>query len=585
MPEAVRLVIWDLDETFWKGTLTEGGITEYVQAHHDAVIELARRGIMNSIVSKNDFTDVKTILQDRGIWDYFIFPSIDWLPKGPRIHALIEAVQLRPSTILFIDDNPSNLGEVKAMIPGIQVQPETFIPLMLSDALFAGKDDKDLGRLAQYKLLEKRKADEAAAGADVTVFLHDSNIRVELDFDVEKHLDRAIELINRTNQLNFTKVRLSEDIEEARKELRATLAIFSRQAAMVRVTDRYGDHGYCGFYLHNSESRHLEQFCFSCRILGMGVERWLFNKLKRPNIKVSGEVLTNIWDVEPRVAWINQTDKGENVSHTSTGSRITARGACDLGAVVHYFVATHPDSVGEYHEFRNGGFAYRVDHSTFLTHAIEGLSEEALGVAKRLGYQEKDFNSRIVAPYDGEQIILLGVSTDCHISRYRHRETGLVIPVDLGYRAWGNINDYPLDAIPEDYRAAWSDAKTEFFVKTREFLVNEFDYLGIMGEAEFKVNWSLILNHIPKTAKVFLILPSEQAPKAGHVGKNLLDVNRWARELASHQAHVSIIQTSDYISNVDTDGTDVLHWNRTVYYGMYRDIMSRVEEPPERLAS
>jgi hypothetical protein len=25
--EPVRLVIWDLDETFWKGTLTEGGIT------------------------------------------------------------------------------------------------------------------------------------------------------------------------------------------------------------------------------------------------------------------------------------------------------------------------------------------------------------------------------------------------------------------------------------------------------------------------------------------------------------------------------------------------------------------------------
>ena len=30
--EKVRLVIWDLDETFWRGTLTEGGI-EYVQAH------------------------------------------------------------------------------------------------------------------------------------------------------------------------------------------------------------------------------------------------------------------------------------------------------------------------------------------------------------------------------------------------------------------------------------------------------------------------------------------------------------------------------------------------------------------------
>jgi predicted enzyme involved in methoxymalonyl-ACP biosynthesis len=68
MSEAVRLVIWDLDETFWKGTLTEGGIT-YLQKHHDIVIELARRGIMSSICSKNDFEPIKRVLQDRGIWD------------------------------------------------------------------------------------------------------------------------------------------------------------------------------------------------------------------------------------------------------------------------------------------------------------------------------------------------------------------------------------------------------------------------------------------------------------------------------------------------------------------------------------
>ena len=46
--EAIRLVIWDLDETFWDGTLTEGGIA-YRRDHHDLVVELARRGIMSSI--------------------------------------------------------------------------------------------------------------------------------------------------------------------------------------------------------------------------------------------------------------------------------------------------------------------------------------------------------------------------------------------------------------------------------------------------------------------------------------------------------------------------------------------------------
>ena len=80
MPEAVRLVIWDLDETFWKGTLDEGGIKEYVQAHHDVVVELARRGIVSSICSKNDADAVRAILQEKGIWEYSSFRA----SIGPR---------------------------------------------------------------------------------------------------------------------------------------------------------------------------------------------------------------------------------------------------------------------------------------------------------------------------------------------------------------------------------------------------------------------------------------------------------------------------------------------------------------------
>jgi tetratricopeptide (TPR) repeat protein len=89
--EAVRLVIWDLDETFWRGTLTEGGI-DYTGDNHEIVVELARRGIMSSICSKNDHAAVQAILEERGLWDYFIFPSISWDAKGPRISALIESV-------------------------------------------------------------------------------------------------------------------------------------------------------------------------------------------------------------------------------------------------------------------------------------------------------------------------------------------------------------------------------------------------------------------------------------------------------------------------------------------------------------
>src|SRR5579862_7482739 len=192
--EPVRLVIWDLDETFWKGTLTEGGISEYVQAHHDTVIELARRGIMSSICSRNNPDEVLPILREKSILDYFIFPSISWESKGARLAALVEAVQLRPTTVMFVDDNPSNLAEAVDRVPGIQVEGADFIGRMLNDPRFRGKDDSGLKRLAQYKLLEARKRDERRHSGDNSEFLRACDIRVYIEHDVFSHLDRAVEL-------------------------------------------------------------------------------------------------------------------------------------------------------------------------------------------------------------------------------------------------------------------------------------------------------------------------------------------------------------------------------------------------------
>jgi HAD superfamily phosphatase (TIGR01681 family) len=210
MSEAVRLVIWDLDDTFWRGTLSEGGI-RVVPENKEIVIELARRGIISSICSKNDFETVKPLLIEQQIWDYFVMPSISWAAKGPRVRALIDAVGLRPATVLFVDDNPSNLEEVRSFVPNIQLAHAHVISAILTDPLFKGKDDKGLTRLQQYKLMERRHQ-EMTETADTTAFLRSSAIRVVIDHDVEGNIERAIELINRTNQLNFTKWRLSEDI-------------------------------------------------------------------------------------------------------------------------------------------------------------------------------------------------------------------------------------------------------------------------------------------------------------------------------------------------------------------------------------
>jgi FkbH-like protein len=288
--------VWDLDETFWQGTLTEGGYI-YIDANHTIVVELARRGIVSAICSKNDFSTIKAALEERGLWDFFVFPSIDWTPKPPRIAAMIEQMGLRPATVLFIDDNPQNLHQALDLISDINVAPPAIIPFLLHHPQLRGKDDSELTRLRQYKVLEGKTSDRMSAGSDDTAFLRKSDIRVYIDYDYESNIDRIIELVNRTNQLNFTKERLPEDPVAAKEILLPFLRHMGTTSGLVRVSDIYGDYGYVGFFAMVNvvnDFYRLRHFCFSCRILHMYVEHFVYNFLGRPALEIQGEVLSDI---------------------------------------------------------------------------------------------------------------------------------------------------------------------------------------------------------------------------------------------------------------------------------------------------
>ena len=49
----VRVVFWDLDETFWRGTLDDAGPLPQ-PVHSETVEALASRGVVSSICSRND---------------------------------------------------------------------------------------------------------------------------------------------------------------------------------------------------------------------------------------------------------------------------------------------------------------------------------------------------------------------------------------------------------------------------------------------------------------------------------------------------------------------------------------------------
>ena len=586
--EAVRLVIWDLDETFWRGTLSEGGITEYIEAHHDIVIELARRGIMSSICSKNDFATIQQILNDKGLWDYFIFPSINWSPKGPRIAELVEAVQLRASTILFIDDNPSNRAEALAAVPELQVADEANIPEILESPLFRGKDDRNLTRLGQYKLLEKRKADQACAGGNSIDFLRKSNIRVQIEAEIEPYLDRAIELIARTNQLNFTKTDLPDNHESARAELLTALRTYWYQAGLVRVFDNYGDYGFCGFFLktaaQGSGSGKLIHYCFSCRILGMGVETWLYDKLGRPALRVQGEVLTDPTEETP-VDWIELATK-EDVSPAGAGlsaepRRIPAvrlRGGCETDALAHYF-SLGTNSCQREGSVNRGQLFVHKDCSHHLSAALSELEPSFAEAIAALGFSAADFKSEFFAPAEPGTLLVYCGWGDIEAPVYRHRATGRNVtvkihgfPGDLARESSNEINSRILGK-------GLNDEASSQIRQIIRILKDEFQYHGKLTESEIKIQLKAIFDAIPSGCRLIALAADEYYKHEEKLTARARAIayNRWLREAADRYDNVSVIGIRECIQDeAEHQATD--HFDRIVYYRLARGLLHKYYE-------
>ncbi|MFA6118234.1 MAG: hypothetical protein WC729_29885 [Sphingomonas sp.] len=324
----VKLVVWDLDDTFWQGTLSEEPITP-IQNNIDLVIALAHRGIVSSICSKNEKSSVESELGRMGVWEYFVLPSISFASKGRSIRNVIDALQLRPENVVLIDDNPSVLAEAAFTCPGIMcLDNPSRLAAQMDCTHLQGSADSDLTRLSHYRLLAARYDSKLNSDEGDEEFLRQSEIRIDIDYEVESHFDRIIELINRSNQLNYTKIRIVTD--EDKDAFHQSLDAFGFKAGIVRAWDKYGDYGVVGFFMTLATLREykLEHFVFSCRIMNMGIEQFVYDFLNRPTIDVVPPVATPI-DKYPAVDWIEIGASHEIVSKLRQ-QRIVLIGGCDM---------------------------------------------------------------------------------------------------------------------------------------------------------------------------------------------------------------------------------------------------------------
>jgi FkbH-like protein len=581
--ENIRLVIWDLDQTFWRGTLTEGEVA-WVDEHENIVKALAARGIVSSICSKNDFDPVMAILKSRNLDSYFIFPSIDWSPKGNRVKAIIENAQLRAETVLFLDDNHLGRAEVAETNPGVNVASELFIPHLLSHPQLAGKDDHDLTRLAQYKSLERRKQAATGAGENADDFLRHSGIKVFIDYDLEGAIDRCIELINRTNQLNFTKQRLPPDPAEARQAFLDLIHEPRIQGGLIHCHDKYGDHGYVGLYVI-LEGRVLKHFLFSCRVLGMGLEQWLYKRLGAPYLDIVGPVLSDPKKDGRNVDWIElvaakepAAESEHTASHAKKIDHFYVLGGCVMENIGHYLQVFSEKVVHEGNA-RRDGIDIRRTHTCFLTYGEWLANEHFLTTITQLGCIKEDFENRIFQA-DEKSALVLSFWYDQICALYQHKELPIELPFLIEGVGWdADLTTLNFEDLPAEFKAA-KDASKIF-----QYFKDHFTFKGYIEAESYQKRVNLILDRINPAIPVFILdVPSQREImwRERQIQPDLLEpIQRVHRRLAEERKNVHVIDPLECVME-PSERLDWWHFDRKVYFRIFQRIMAVIsgEEAP-----
>jgi FkbH-like protein len=277
-----KVIALDCDNTLWRGVCGEEGaqgvsIDGPFRTLQQFVAAQAAAGMLLCLVSKNEEEDVFRVFDENADMvlsrERIAGHRVNWLPKSANLRSLAAELQLGLDSFIFIDDNPVECAEVRAVCPEVLtlcLPAETdAIPAFLDNVWAFDRHEvsaEDRKRADSYLQNRQRETLRHESGS-FTSFLEQLDLRIDLVPVDDENLSRVAQLSQRTNQFNNTGIRY--DTAELRHALANGLC-----AVAVSVRDRFGDYGLVGTVTYRTAENALliEGFMLSCRVLGRGVE-------------------------------------------------------------------------------------------------------------------------------------------------------------------------------------------------------------------------------------------------------------------------------------------------------------------------
>lgn len=294
----IKAIAIDADNTLWGGIVGEDGVEgiaidqnypgiAYHRFQQD-LLALRQSGIVLILLSKNDEEAVLEVFEKRSMplsLSDFVATAVNWNAKSDNLKAILEELNLSTSGIIFLDDSPSEIEQMRQMlgIPSFAMNPQN--PLENSALLRSivslksvRLTQEDLQKTALYQEEKARTALEAKTTSKEE-FIASLDIRMHVFLNHEAHLERIAQLINKTNQFNLTTKRY--DVGHVHALMKdASVYDFS-------VQDTFGDMGIVGVLIVKEGC--IDTFLMSCRVLGRGIEEAVlaFVTRRHPNLRAS----------------------------------------------------------------------------------------------------------------------------------------------------------------------------------------------------------------------------------------------------------------------------------------------------------
>lgn len=291
----IKCLVWDLDNTLWKGVLLEDTEVVLRDGVREAIEQLDRNGILMSIASKNDYDTAMRQLSEFGLAEYFLFPEISWNAKSHSIRKIADSLNIGLDTIAFIDDQEFEREEVAFAIPEVKCIDAVAITSIVDMPEMRPRfltSESSLRRQMYMSEILRKKVEEEFVDTDES-FLETLEMVFSIKPASEEDLQRAEELTVRTNQLNTTGYTYGyEELNEFRCSNGYHLLVSS-------LEDKYGPYGAIGLALVEKSPGlwTLKLLLMSCRVMSRGVGTivlsHIMSQAKAAGARLQAEFLPN----------------------------------------------------------------------------------------------------------------------------------------------------------------------------------------------------------------------------------------------------------------------------------------------------